>query len=394
MPPQSHGDRTRRRSRLAALLLAGIAVALGLAEIALRSTWLPVPPRLGAALHSCYEPRFPDRVIWATLPQFRIALHRPSFTSHCYANGYHWTHTSDASGFRNPETWERADVVLLGDSMVYGHGLEERETLAHFLREETGLAVANQAITGGCPVHYLVYFNNFTLPLKPRTVVVGFHPNDLADIRTLRTPREIAMFAESADDSDRAVLPRDELLDSLIFPVDDTGVIDRLALVRAWSVPWRSERHDQPAPRAGRRAPPDDAAIAERMHEWRDEIGYLRRALRLMSEAARERGIEIILTVVPGSTWDLSAVVIQRTVQGAAEELGLRYLETNHLWRDDAGQPVSPDDPRYYRELMRNGYKLRGDGHPSAKMNSVLAAELARLFERQPGNPRQNGPAR
>jgi len=41
-----------------------------------------------------------------------------------YYNRYVWTHEADALGFRNRGPIVPADVLLLGDSFIYGHGVE------------------------------------------------------------------------------------------------------------------------------------------------------------------------------------------------------------------------------------------------------------------------------
>ena len=81
-------------------------------------------------------------------PCFRASLCTSICTSQisrprCHWNGYSWRHRTDAWGGRNPETWSEVDVALLGDSMIYGHGVEEEQTTAHFLRERLGVKVSN-----------------------------------------------------------------------------------------------------------------------------------------------------------------------------------------------------------------------------------------------------------
>ena len=44
-------------------------------------------------------------------------------------NGHVWKHRTDALGFRNDPLHIPADVMLLGDSVVYGHGVDYEHTL-------------------------------------------------------------------------------------------------------------------------------------------------------------------------------------------------------------------------------------------------------------------------
>ncbi len=55
----------------------------------------------------------------------------PDFSTENYWNGYRWQHSTDSRGFRNPPGTP-TEVLLLGDSLIYGHGVEEPETVSAF----------------------------------------------------------------------------------------------------------------------------------------------------------------------------------------------------------------------------------------------------------------------
>ena len=65
----------------------------------------------------------------------------PNMKTRMYANGYVWEDATDALGFRNRPLPVPADVMLLGDSIVYGHGVEFPDTLGAQLEQLSGRTV-------------------------------------------------------------------------------------------------------------------------------------------------------------------------------------------------------------------------------------------------------------
>ena len=105
------------------------------------------------------------------------------FSAELYYNGFVWNHQTDSNGFRNPEPAEQKDVLLLGDSMIYGHGVEETETLSHYLRAEHGIGAYNMGMQGSCLYQYCVLFRMFFARFEPRKVVLFTFINDVDDLR-------------------------------------------------------------------------------------------------------------------------------------------------------------------------------------------------------------------
>ena len=93
----------------------------------------------------------------------------------------------DSRGFRNRDALERADVVLLGDSMTYGLRVPANRNWARVLTEETGLVSYNMATPGWGPLQA-----RFVLPdalaLKPKVILHGFFlGNDFLDALDMHT---------------------------------------------------------------------------------------------------------------------------------------------------------------------------------------------------------------
>lgn len=68
----------------------------------------------------------------------------PNHATTMYYNGYVWRHETDALGFRNKPLQVPTDVVLLGDSVVYGHGVDFEHMLGYDLDRRSGLRVVYQ----------------------------------------------------------------------------------------------------------------------------------------------------------------------------------------------------------------------------------------------------------
>lgn len=86
----------------------------------------------------------------------------------------------DSWGLPNPSVPERADVVLLGDSFVYGMGAQDPPGLAPRLAKATGQATYCVGVTGIGPFQELYLLEELALELKPELVIwFVFGGNDL-----------------------------------------------------------------------------------------------------------------------------------------------------------------------------------------------------------------------
>jgi hypothetical protein len=124
---------------------------------------------------------------------------RPDFRCRAYWNGYWWTHQTNADGYRG-QRLARADAVLLGDSMVYGHGVEEHDTVPAQLSRLSGLTVANLGQPGIGLVQALALFRAKGLPLRPRRVFVCVHYNDAQDTLDAYPPSSLEAFVRRPDE--------------------------------------------------------------------------------------------------------------------------------------------------------------------------------------------------
>lgn len=89
----------------------------------------------------------------------------------------------DENGFRNPPGRTRADVVLVGDSLVEAGLVPYAETIPAILERELGLVVSNLGCSGYGPQQEKIALERYGLPLKPKYVVwFFFEGNDLLDV--------------------------------------------------------------------------------------------------------------------------------------------------------------------------------------------------------------------
>jgi hypothetical protein len=171
------------------LTVATSVVLLGSLEVVLRYFVQALPGSLANHLATGYttEPSGIYRVDAGT----KMLLMRPNYERVMYFNGYRWRHKTDSMGFRNPLDRPSADVLLLGDSMIYGHGVEETSTLRHYLENLLGEPVANLGVQGASIHQEYQILKRFGLTLHSRYALVFFLGNDISDLTGYLTDAEM-----------------------------------------------------------------------------------------------------------------------------------------------------------------------------------------------------------
>jgi lysophospholipase L1-like esterase len=108
----------------------------------------------------------------------------PSSVGTVWTGDFKHDYVADAHGFRNAEPWPMdPDVVVIGDSLVFGYGVERDEAWPQALgRLVPGARVLNLGLIGAGPQQYLRIYQEVAKPLSPKLVVVGFFAyNDFWD---------------------------------------------------------------------------------------------------------------------------------------------------------------------------------------------------------------------
>src|SRR3990172_8099931 len=165
------------RARLA-LLLASTLLALGLAEGGLRVArplWaIPYPPR-------SYRPLLFER--WDCCG-YRLRPSRVSRDTYPFPGGNRYTITANADGFRARRELGGRDprprVLVLGDSMIFGPGVEEPDRVTERLEAaEPGWRVDNLGMVGFGPDLMLRVLEAKGLATHPAVVVLVMFSHDV-----------------------------------------------------------------------------------------------------------------------------------------------------------------------------------------------------------------------
>ena len=183
----------KEKVNLLLTIVAGI-LTLCLLEFYFRYFPHTLPVALGNYLASAYNDGLSG--IYRYRPDMKMYMMRPHYERQMYFNRYTWHHKTDAAGFRNPEDQERADIVLLGDSMIYGHGLEEPSTVRHYLEARVKKPVANLGIQGGSIHQAYQILKTYGRALHPHHVYLFFLVNDIHDLTVYLSDHEIKRFLD------------------------------------------------------------------------------------------------------------------------------------------------------------------------------------------------------
>ena len=288
---------------------------------------------------------------------------RPRFSRSMYWNGHVWHHDANADGYRGPRL-TRADAVFLGDSMIYGHGVETEQTVPARFQAVSGLPSANLGQQGTCPVQALELLRRKGLSLRPRYVFLCAHPTDLMDATTAYDPMELERFV--AGDGYRP-----------LARTDDESRVFQYWLVHA-AIPLRAARvlrgvmHPAEPAFGGAIAANDDArflpspeyvaepftplaagASPDTRLGWR----VFRRAIEQITREAAQIDARVVLFDIGYPT------AFSAAVEDVAREVGARYSDAGRAVLDEARKGADVYLPR--------------DGHWSPAGCDAVARRLA-----------------
>lgn len=108
----------------------------------------------------------------------------PGSTGVVWTRDFKIKHQIDDHGFRNSGPWpETADVVVIGDSLVFGYGVEAGQAWPMVLKNELpGRSVINLGLIGAGPQQYRRVYETYGRPLRPQLVIIAmFAANDFWD---------------------------------------------------------------------------------------------------------------------------------------------------------------------------------------------------------------------
>jgi hypothetical protein len=351
------------------LLLVSFLLTMGSLEWALHR----YPTLLGQDFANGVQTKYttePDGIFYED-PTLKIRFMVPNYRTEMYYNGYRWEHQTDALGFRNARLTIPADIVLLGDSTIYGHGVNIDQTVGHYLQALMNVGVANLARQGDCAYTEAYVLTEYLPIFRPWYVVYFYYENDILDLSEYLTQKQLAEFVAQ--------------------PVERIRFNPRLDVQVALAARSRSL---------------EEAERAQRSLYWTvRERSYLLR-IPAYIEFLRWRQARLVRATSPGDSDE--------------ESLGWRYtkkaiLYMNHI-SERAGArfliaPITPQNKRHREILARFARErelrlidlsrvdlsdaslfLPGDGHLSPVgarvIAEIVAADLKRQFARvQVGRP-------
>jgi len=182
------------------LLITVIFIFLFLCELSL----MVFPGILGPAVKNQFLTKYntTEKGIYFTEENTGMRLMKPNFETTAYYNDYYWIHKTDSRGFRNNKEYQQADIILLGDSIIYGHGVNYEQTTGYFLEQQTDFKAYNMARQGDSAFEEKYLLKKYGKELNPKYVFYFFFENDITDLTILLTPKEMEYFVFEQDLND------------------------------------------------------------------------------------------------------------------------------------------------------------------------------------------------
>jgi len=299
---------------------------------------------------------------------------RPDVHAMTYWNGHWWRHDTNPQGFRGPAV-SRADAVFLGDSMIYGHGVETDQTVPARFSALTGRPVANLGQESTALVQASMLLRRKGLALGPKAVFVCSHPNDLEDDSILYEESELRRFLAEPDYEpsvrEKALWPKPwyDLFEiwtrHVGLPLRSSGLAGTLAKA-AVDGTLKLRRGREPGP--PKRFVPSDEYVAQPFAPLapgageKDKLEWEvhRSSVALIRRLAEGIGARVVLFDIGYPT------AFSRAIEGLAREQGLEYNPAGRvvLARVRAGEDLF----------------LIDDGHWNPAGADAVARELARSW--------------
>ncbi len=147
-------------------------------ELILRLTVIFLPIELKNLILDKYS--FDPAGIYYLDTDYTMHIMKPNFIQpKMFYNNYWWYHKTNNIGIRENRNIEQADIVVLGDSMIYGHGVNIENNMCSYLEKISGWKVANLGVQGDYPPFEYIRFKKLGLFLQPKLVL--FFINGLQD---------------------------------------------------------------------------------------------------------------------------------------------------------------------------------------------------------------------
>jgi hypothetical protein len=356
--------RVRVKTLVLRLALVGFGISLALVA---GEAFLRVFPRLLPA-----EAQL--RLHWAAMQETRIdsgGSSATSSTTKVQAGEASFTYSTDMHGYRNTMPWPaQADIVGVGDSFVFGFGVNDDQTWMRLLADGLpGSRVINLALPGLGPQQYLQAYQEFGDALKPKLLLFGLFPgNDVVDAK--RFDQQLRAGKPGSDSGWRS---------SGGLPPSDGGaqVKDRLAWLRkSYLLKFVGSLNDAVSPFSGhtmdcgnggrlRLVPELYAERANMAHPGNPSFELVMDTIEQARVLTHEQGTELLVLLFPTKE-EVYLPVSGKRVPALLEPFRAE-LETRGIPHLD----VTP----FFQEEARRGECVffEVDGHPNVRGEQLIA---------------------
>lgn len=305
----------------AVVLLGSTLLCLVALELVLRAYPLLLGDTYANGVLSKYSNR--EGGIYYYDPSLRMNFMVPNFATTMYYNRYVWTHETDALGFRNRGSIVPSDVMLLGDSLIYGHGVEYQDTVGYLLHQMTGLTVANLARQGDCAFQEAYLLTAYLPVVRARFVFYHFFENDISDLPLYLSEAAMRDFVATPVTAIRYAAPT-PVAEALHQRAEGRARRPLFRRLRDSSYVFKMYRFVRQSVLGGTaHAGPSEG---EDSLGWR----YTRHAIQYMQEVSRRA--DAVLVVVPITPHRPDQY---RILEKIAAEEGLPFVDTSSLGAGD-----------------------------------------------------------
>jgi len=362
------------------LLAAACGVSLLLAEGALRlfPSLLTEEAALRMHWNEMGMARDQEGEVMVTADRELGFRYLPNRTGRLERGDFAFTFTTDEHGFRNPTPWpDKAEIVVIGDSMGFGYGVEDEQTWTS--RVDSAFPesrLINLSMIGTGPQQYLELLERHGLGLDPDLVLYTLFPgNDVRDAKVFKewrdTNREVGYRRWRMEGGE------DE---------EDPGLIERVFNASYLVAVLRDVRRSLASPFAGEtievengsrlRLAPTTYVGSERLTQPGQPIFELTmETIETARARVEEAGGEFVVLLVPTKEEvylqlrDRPHPDLVDPFANALDARGIPYLDLTQPLLEAAGH----NGPLYFKV----------DGHPNARGYEVIAeAVVAYINER------------
>jgi lysophospholipase L1-like esterase len=302
-------------------------------------------------------------------------LYRPHLATRIgREGGFSFPFTTDEKGFRNPgPPVERAEIVVLGDSMAFGYGVGDDEGWVALLdRAVPQGRVVNLGLIGAAPQQYQRVYARFGRPLRPRLVIFTlFSGNDAADAEHFKlwdeAPRQVTFGEFKAGGGE--LHPQPTWWRRLI---NESYVLLALRSIRrSLRTSYQGHTHVFPDGQRVQLAPSVYLSVAERTQPGSPGFEAAMQALLATRDVAWADGADFLVVMIPAKE-EVYLPLLGRP----GPDLVAPYkaaLAAEGVWQLDttpALQARALDAPVYFEV----------DGHPNALGYTIIAEAVLRAM--------------